>query len=163
MSPAPTSRESNLPRPERASIILTGHRRGDSITDIARALSPTGRSNGGVFPVIRNVLADPEMYDPHVDEVAVERAFHGDRDTWDAMTHYERAALVDLVIEKAESGATNSGWPGHPAMYPGAEIDHERGWVYLLAERLGMSPHRFRKTKNKRASARRLKDGKSPS
>ena len=155
---APVRKEGNLPRPERADIILRGYRRGDSIPDIARALSKTNQYSGGALPVIRNVLSNPKMFDPHIDEVAIERAFHGDRVAWNAMTYYERAALTDLVIERTNQGATNSAWPGHSAMREGTGSERDQGWTYLLAQRLGMPSNRFHEIKQKRASAIRQKN-----
>lgn len=143
----------NLPPARKVDVVRDHWRRGLPSGVAARALSSGDRPSGSIYSLVRSVYAEPNMYDTYIDPVAIERALHGDRGAYEAMTYYELAALTDLIVEMANNGDTNCRWPGRKPMEAGGRpTEKDPGWVYLLAEVLGMEPHRFRKIKDKRAS-----------
>jgi hypothetical protein len=50
-------------------------------------------------------------FSPDIDEVAIERAYDGDREVWLTLTHYERRIVLDRLLELLESGQPHRKWP----------------------------------------------------
>jgi hypothetical protein len=50
-------------------------------------------------------------FSPHIDEVAVERAYDGDREVWLTLTHYERQIVLDRLLALLQGGVPHRKWP----------------------------------------------------
>jgi hypothetical protein len=138
------------PLPEVGSTqrVVELHRKGLGSWAIRKVVWPQHPERKRV--VVESILSDPEKYDTHIDEVAVERAFRGDRKVWANMTHYERRALIDKVEEHYNADRGNPRWPeahtqgqGAVGYGLGAPIGEQKSWVLLLCEELGEPPYRF--------------------
>ncbi len=143
----------NLPTPERAGLIIKLGQEGVSPEEITLAIA--GANFKSIRAIVDMVLADPHAYDPYVDEVAVELAFRGDAEAWDAMSHYEALALVNRVMVTAHAGLENPMWPGVAPVV--ANRGSEGGWVAALSNQLGENPKRFNRLINKRTQRGRDK------
>jgi len=126
-----------LPKPERAQTIVDGLRKGTPPLTIGKALDKQCASNA--LKLINAIAKDVDAYDTFIDEVAVDRAYGGDRAVWVALTHYERQACVDRLLGRALAGLTHYGWPNLVAAEQGCEL----GWLGLWAEQVGEDPKRF--------------------
>ena len=136
-----------LPEIETTQKVVELHRQGLGTWAIRKVVWPKHPERKRV--VVASILSDPEKYDTHIDEVAVERAFHGDRKVWQNMTYYERRALIDKVDEQYNADRPNPRWPGAHAQGQGA-VGYglglpigEKSWVVLLCEELGEPAFRF--------------------
>jgi len=151
----------NIPKPERAQTIVDLHRKGYSSIEIRRKLCPN-RPNRDM-KVVTNVLKTPDLYDTYIDQVAVDRAWMGDRKVWESMTHYERKAMMDRVFMFYDNDWLHPRFPGVRAVNWGVKRgfgfggkrDESQGWIVLLAEELGEHPQRFLRVVNKRKQIRR--------
>ena len=59
---------------------------------------------------VRDVVSNPERYDPVVDEVAVRRAMDGDREVWQNLTHHERRQVLLLVKARWDDDRAEEEW-----------------------------------------------------
>jgi len=126
-----------LPSPARSQTIVDGLRKGTPPLTIGKALDRRCASNA--LKLINAIAKDVDAYDTYVDEVAVDRAYGGDRAVWVALTHYERQACVDRLLGRALAGLSHKGWPNLVAAEPGCEL----GWLGLWAQSVGEDPRRF--------------------
>ena len=126
-----------LPSPERAQFIVDSARKGHTARTITVAIA--GHDRGDVRLGVERVMADVDSYDTHIDEVAVDRAYKGDRPVWLALTRWERRAVLDRVMGRALAGKGHIRWPGLGAADAGCEL----GWVGLWAEAVGEDPRRM--------------------
>lgn len=126
-----------LPSPERAQFIVDQLRAGVDPRDISRAINR--KNTVEVRHTIAAIGQDVDAYDTFIDDVAVERAYKGDRPVWLALTHYERRACLDLLMGRALAGRDHIRWPGLPAVEPGCEP----GWLGLWAVEVGEPPRRW--------------------
>ena len=139
----------NLPQPARAQHIVDGLRKGDSPRTISRSIDKKNRVD--VRRVIDRIAADVNRYDTDVDEVAVQRAYEGDQGAWLTLTHYERRACLDRLMERGLAGKGHVRWPELPAVEKGWV---ELGWLDYWCEAVGEDQNRFRKILNGRRAAR---------
>jgi hypothetical protein len=141
-------------------------RRGYSSLEIRKVVYPGNRHNR-YHTIVNKIIANADMYDTYIDEVAVERAWMGDRAVWEAMTNYERQALVSKIEEAYYAGKPHPHYPGsRPVGWGsnknvgwgfGVEKEHSEGWLSLLATELGEHPKRFlRVIDRRRVRARAL-------
>jgi len=126
-----------LPAPARAQAIVDGLRQGTQPLVIGKRLDRRCASNA--LKLINAIAKDVDAYDTYVDEVAVDRAYGGDRAVWVALTHYERRACVDRLLSRALGGLSHKGWPNLVAAEAGCEL----GWLGLWAVAVGEDPRRF--------------------
>lgn len=126
-----------LPAPERAQFIVDAARKGHKARQITIDLVGSNRRDARW--TVDRILADVDAFDTHIDDVAVTRAYQGDKPVWGALTRYERKACLDLVMDRALAGRTHMCWPGVPALANGAEP----GWVGLWAVAVGERPQRL--------------------
>ena len=129
--------KSRLPNPERAQLIVDALRKGTPPLVIGKQLDRRNPYNP--LPTIGRIAKEVDAYDTFIDEVAVDRAYGGDRAGWVALTHYERRACVDRLIGRALAGMSHKGWPNLVA----AESSCELGWLSLWAVAVGEKPRRF--------------------
>ena len=81
----------NPPPREETAAYLAARKAGEEPKAAARAFgNPRWRHRD-----YRLIEADPERFDPIDDEVAVERALHGDRKVFERLTHYEYGRVWD--------------------------------------------------------------------
>jgi hypothetical protein len=139
----------NLPQPARAQHIVDGLRKGHSTRTISRSIDKKNRVD--VRRVIERIAADVNRYDTDVDEVAVRRAYEGDQAAWLALTHYERRACLDRLMERGLAGKGHVRWPELPAVEFGRS---ELGWLDYWCESVGEDQQRFRKMLNGRRAVR---------
>ena len=101
--------------------------------------------------LIRNVLADPDRWDPVPDEVAVARALQGDRAVWENLTHYERREVMLAVHARrvaerefnAQDKAGYGPWAGDPVKVLYRQpVPRVPAWLEQLADAWGMTPAR---------------------
>jgi len=142
----------NLPAPERAQIIVDGLRKGHTVRTISRSIDKENRVD--IRRTIQRIAADVDRYDTDVDEVAVQRAYEGDQAAWLALTHYERRACIDRLMERALAGKGHVRWPLLPAVEAGRVPDGERGWLEYWCEAVGEDQHGFRKMLGRRRAIR---------
>ena len=126
-----------LPAPKRAQFIVDSARKGHTARRITVDIA--GHNRVDVRATVDRVLADVDSYDTFVDDVAVDRAYQGDRAVWVALTRLERRAVVDRVTGRALAGKDHMNWPGLRAADAGCEL----GWVGLWAEAVGEHPRRM--------------------
>jgi hypothetical protein len=128
----------NLPSVAHSQQVVDGWRAGQSVLDITRALVGTNEAN--VRHQVEHIVADVDNYDTYLDEVAIQRAYCGDRDAWVALTHYERRECVYRIISRASLNKTHVRWPGLPVHKDKSNVD---GWLEEWAKAVGETPHRF--------------------
>jgi len=129
----------NLPSPHRAQHIVDALRKGDSTRTISRSIDKKNRVD--VRRVIERIKADVNRYDTDIDEVAVQRAYEGDQACWLTLTHYERRACLDKLMERGLAGKGHVRWPELPAV----EFSRsELGWLDYWCEAVGEDQDRFR-------------------
>jgi len=139
----------NLPTPQRAQIIVDALRKGTLPLTIGRRLDP--RNPWNLLPIINRIAADINRYDTDVDEVAVQRAYEGDQGAWVGLTHYERRACIDRLMERGLAGKGHVRWPDLEAVEAGR---YELGWLDYWCECVGEDQHKFRQMLNRRRDAR---------
>jgi len=126
-----------LPSPARSQTIVDGLRQGTPPLTIGKTLDRRCASNA--LKLINAIAEDVDAYDTFIDEVAVDRAYGGDKAVWVALTHYERRACVDRLLSRALAGLSHKGWPNLGAAGFGPEL----GWLGLWAEAVGENPRRY--------------------
>ena len=89
-------------------------------------------------------------YDTDIDEVAVQRAYEGDQGAWLTLTHYERRACLDKLMERGLAGKGHVRWPELPAVEVGWV---ELGWLDYWCEAVGEDQYKFRRMLNRRRNA----------
>ena len=57
------------------------------------------------------ILINRWRYNPDIDEVAVERAYDGDREVWINLTHYERVIVMDRLRAVWNGTRPHRKWP----------------------------------------------------
>jgi hypothetical protein len=139
----------NLPSPARAQHIVDALRKGYSTRTISRSIDKKNRID--VRRVIERIAADVNRYDTDIDEVAVQRAYEGDQAAWAALTHYERRACLDQLMERGLKGKGHVRWPELEAVVLSRT---ELGWLDYWCEAVGEDQQRFRKMLNGRRAAR---------
>jgi hypothetical protein len=137
-----------LPAPERAQHIVDALRKGIPPLVIGKQLDPKRPYNP--LPIIKRIAADVNNYDTDVDEVAVQRAYEGDKGAWVGLTHYERRACLNRLLDRGLAGPGHVRWPELPAVEAGKT---ELGWLDYWCEAVGEDQFRFRKMLNRRRNA----------
>jgi len=135
----------NLPSPHRAQIIVDGVRKGHDVQTISKRIDKRNRVD--IRRTIERVALDVNRYDTDIDEVAVQRAYEGDQAAWLTLTHYERRACLDRLMERGLAGKGHVRWPGLPPVEWGWV---ERGWLDYWCEAVGEDYAKFRKTLSRR-------------
>jgi len=138
----------NLPQPARAQHIVDGLRKGDSTRTISRSIDKKNRVD--VRRVIERIAADVNRYDTDIDEVAVQRAYEGDQAAWLALTHYERRACLDRLMERGLAGKGHVRWPELDAVVLSRT---ELGWLDYWCESTGEDQNSFRDMLTRRRNA----------
>ena len=133
-----------LPEPAKAQTIVDCARSGMTSQQITVAIR--GHNDPHEQHMVERVLQDVDRFDTDVDDVAVARAYGGDRPVWDALTHYERRACIDLVMDRALARKTHKCWPGLPP----TELGRGLGWLGLWACEVGEQPERMARILHKR-------------
>ena len=128
----------NLPSVTRAQAVVDRWRNGWSVVEITKALVGTNQAN--VRASVTHMVADIDNYDTYLDEVAIQRAYCGDKDAWVALTHYERKECVYRIISRASLNKTHVRWPGLPVHKDKSNVP---GWLDEWANAIGERPHRF--------------------
>ena len=126
-----------LPSPARSQTIVDGLRKGTPPLVIGKTLDRRCASNA--LKLISAIAKDVDAFDTYIDDVAVDRAYGGDKAVWVALTHYERRACVDRLLGRALAGLSHKGWPNLVA----SESSCELGWLSLWALSVGEQPRRF--------------------
>ena len=126
----------SLPAPERAQRIVDLARQGHDAATITTKVITNRKHAFYVRKTVDRVMADVDAYDTHIDDVAVTRAYQGDKAVWDALTHYETVACIDLLMGRALVGKTHVTFPHVPAV----DIGPEFGWLGLWAQLVGEDP-----------------------
>lgn len=137
-----------LPTPKRAQHIVDALRKGTLPLVIGRQLDRRNPYNP--LPIINRIAADINRYDTDIDEVAVQRAYEGDQAAWLTLTHYERRACLDRLMERGLAGKGHVRWPDLEAVEVGWV---ELGWLDYWCEAVGEDQNRFRKMLNRRRNA----------
>lgn len=92
-----------LPEREKVERIFQMHREGKTVEEIGKAIAIRDRyvkpNRELAERVIREGVARWDWVD---DEVAIARAYGGDREVWKNLTHYERNAVMHLMAENSE-------------------------------------------------------------
>jgi hypothetical protein len=128
-----------LPSVVRSQQVVDEYRAGKSIREIAVRL--VGSEDLITREFVTRVVGDIDNYDTHLDEVAVQRAYEGDRDAWVALTHWERKECVHRIISRAALDKTHVRWPALPV-----HRDYDvSGWLWEWATAVGESPRRFQR------------------
>ena len=140
----------NLPSPHRAQVIVDGLRKGHDTATISKRIDKRNRVD--IRRTIQRIAKDVNRYDTDIDEVAVQRAYEGDQGAWLALTHYERRACIDRLMERGLAGKGHVRWPELPAVEAGRVPDGERGWLDLWCECVGEDHAKFGKMLNRRRS-----------
>ena len=140
----------NLPSPARAQIIVDALRKGHNTRTIAKSIDRNDRPD--LRRTIQRIALDVNRYDTDIDEVAVQRAYEGDQAAWLTLTHYERRACLDRLMERGLAGKGHVRWPGLPAVEAGRVPDGERGWLDLWCECVGEDHAKFGKMLGRRRS-----------
>jgi len=138
-----------LPTPARAQLIVDALRKGTPPLAIGKRLDKRNPYNP--LPIINRIAADIDRYDTDIDEVAVQRAYEGDQACWLTLTHYERRACLDRLMERGLAGKGHVRWPELPAVEVGRV---ELGWLDYWCEAVGEDQQRFRKMLNARRAVR---------
>jgi hypothetical protein len=81
---------------------------------------------------VNTLLLNKWRYCPDLDEIAIERAFDGDREVWIALTHYERQEVIDRLYELWHACKRHRKWP-----------DDECSGIGPWARSVGESPRRI--------------------
>jgi hypothetical protein len=156
-----------LPAPEVTRKLLALHRKGLGSWEIRKIAFPSHPERYKV--VLDSILTDPDKYDTDIDQVALDRAWAGDRRVWEGMTYYERQAFVDRLEKARDDDELNPRFPGRTAIQKdlscgygfGVKRGMEKGWIALLAEELGEPSERFLNILNKRRARDREREAKS--
>lgn len=140
-----------LPTFDKVEQVLELHGYGWAEGDIAEKVF--GRTvDGAGIKTVRQIIADPHLFDSDIDEVAVARALQGDRPVWDALTHYERRAVMLKIVERREN-EIHENYVDRSA-FKGAQWTKQKGWQYkaphevtpewirILADMIGWQPRR---------------------
>jgi hypothetical protein len=136
-----------LPSVERAQFVVDAWRDGQTVLEITKGLS--GWNNTVIREFVERVVADVDNHDTYLDDVAVQRAYEGDKDAWAALTHYERRECVYRIISRASLNKTHLRWPLLPVLTtagPGGVL----GWLAEWAMAIGEDPHRFQQLLERR-------------
>ena len=86
----------------------------------------TGRARGSVA----TWLANSEQFDPHIDDIAVERALRGDRVVFGNLTMFERQAFLDQLVARLRREPRDTFHHNQSG---------EPWWLSVLSADLGMS------------------------
>lgn len=158
-----------LPDRERTQKIVDLARKGYTSLEIRKIVYPGGRHNR-YHTGVSKIMANPEMYDTYIDEVAIERAWMGDREVWENMTYWERLVLVTKIEEAYYAGRPHPRYPGSRPVGWGAsqggfgfgvEVEYRDGWMSLLAAELGEHPKRFLRIVDRRRVRARAAERKA--
>jgi len=138
-----------LPSPERAQLIVDALRKGTPTLVIGRRLDHRNPYNP--LPIINRIAADVDRFDTDIDEVAVQRAYEGDQAAWLTLTHYERRACLDRLMERGLAGKGHVRWPDLEAV---EATRYELGWLDYWCEAVGENQDRFRQMLSRRRAVR---------
>lgn len=56
-------------------------------------------------------VENPRAWDPDLDEIAIERAYDGDKEVWLGLSHYERQECLDRLIYAYDNHPFHRAWP----------------------------------------------------
>lgn len=152
----PVPMETRLPAPwiprDRVQLIFDCARAGMEMEDIAREVRRYmygEKVPNGLAPYkrqVERVLNDPVGWNPDVDEIAVDRAYDGDREVWLGLTYYERKQCIDMLVETYASKPFHRHWADRPA------ADGIVAW----AESVGEPPGRIKDINTRRKERERV-------